>query len=361
MSYRLSVILILIAAGISEIHGQQFSEMRSWSNSFAVGKESSLELNNKYGSIHITTWNKDSVAIRAEAEAFASSSARLGKMLEGVSVSITGSGNQIKARTEFTESLNMLFESFKGMTNKLIPYESRISINYYVSMPEFMDLRIENKYGDVFMENNSGTTNLNLSNGTFRANNLKKSGSLNLTFCDATINKLSDAVLSTSFSEISIGESGSLIVTSVSSRFDLRTVESLNAESRRDKFFIGTLGSLRGNSYFTDYRIDRLNSEADMTSKYGSVSIDEIKKSFQAIDITSGYSDLNLTFEPLSSFNLDIRHQNTFLTVPSENSSITKKPVNEERKEYISTGTIGRNPGKTTVRINATRGNIFIR
>jgi hypothetical protein len=343
------------------ITGQDFSEKRIFSKSFHVNREMKLEVDNKYGTVQITPWDKDSVSVRAEVEASSSNLERLHKMFQGIDVNISETSFLVRAETEFTQNINMLFESFKGMTKKIIPYESKIEINYYISAPEYLNMRIVNKYGNVYMENNTGTFSLNLSNGSFKANSLSVTEGINLTFCDATINRMKGGSVDASFSEVVIGESGDLSINSISSRFDLKKTGKLDTESRRDKFFIGTAASLKGNSYFTDYRVEQLDKEINLVIKYGSLNAYMINKSIELVTIHSAYSDINLTFDPTVSYSLDIKHVNAFLVVPEKNSKIEKKILNDEKKEYMTFGSVGRNPGNTKVMIDATRGNIYLK
>ena len=361
MHYRV-IITILISLFFSEFgSGQSFSEKRTFRKSFRVNKEITLEVNNKYGSIHISPCNSDSVTIEAEVEAVASNQERIEKMLQGININISESSFLIRAQTDFTQNISMLFESFKGMTNKLIPYESKIQINYFITAPEYLNIRVINKYGDVYMENNTGTFSIDLSNGSFKANTLKKSGGIDLNFCDATINKISEGYIDASFSELVIGESDNLTISSLSSRFDLKKAGTLDTKSRRDKFFIGSVNSIRGNSYFTDYKIEKVEDEINLVSKYGKITADFIEKSIGMVTINCGYTDVYLTFDPSLSYNVDIRHINTFLILPEKNASIEKKTISEDKKEFMTIGTIGRNPGNIKVRIDATRGNIYIK
>jgi hypothetical protein len=361
MNFKITFTLFFIFISQFLLHGQSYSEKRTFQKTFLVNKEMTLEINNKYGTIHLTTWNKDSVSVRAEIEAFASSESKLGKMFEGININFSESSFQIIARTEFTQSINMLFESFKGMTKKLIPFDSRVQINYFVSLPENINLKIENKYGDVYMENNSSDLSVSISNGSFKANILNKASKINLTFCDATINKIATGNLDASFSEVVIQESKNLSISSISSRFDLNKTEIIHTESRRDKFFIGTLNSVEGDAYFTDFKIDELKEDIRLITKYGSIYIDMIDKSVQQININSGYTDIGLTFDPAVSYNLDMRHINAFVTIPEKDVRLEKKAINEEKKEYMTFGTVGRNPGNIKVKIDANRGNIFIK
>jgi hypothetical protein len=361
MHYKFTFTLFLIFISPFIIKGQSYSEKRTFQRSFPVTKEMTLEITNKYGTIHLTNWNKDSVSIKADIEAFASNQSRLGKMFEGININFSQSSYYIIAETDFTQSISMLFESFKGMTKKLIPYDSRVQINYYISLPENINLKIDNRYGDVYMEDNRADLSITVSNGSLKANSLNNATEIKLTFCDATINKIATGKIDAAFSEVVIGESKSLSISSISSRFDLKQTGKLHTESRRDKFFIGSLASANGDSYFTDFKIEELKDEIDLVTKYGSIYIDMIAKSIQLISINSGYTDLSFSFDPAVSYNLDIRHINAFLITPEKNARLEKKAINEDKKEYMTFGTIGKNPGNIKVKIDANHGNIFIR
>ncbi|MGD0341900.1 MAG: hypothetical protein ABSA76_09370 [Bacteroidales bacterium] len=360
MNCKLLIILISALAISCPGHGQ-FNEKRSFNKSLYVNKDMSLDVNNKYGTIHITPWDKDSVSIRVEVEANSSNLERLHKMFNGININITGSSFQIRAESEFNQNIDILFESFKGLTSKLISYESRLQINYFISAPEYLDMQITNKYGDVYMENNTGKFSLSLSNGNFRANSLNESSQIEFTFCNATINKMKKGYINASFSDVEIGESQDIKISSISSKYDLKKIGKLDAESRRDKFYIGTASEIKGNSYFTDYRIGELEKNIDVDSRYGSLNADNIQKGLDFINIKSSYSDISLNFDPAASYNLDIRYVNAFLVLPDKNSEIEKKSVNEDKKEYMAFGTVGKNPGSVKVSIDATRGNIYIK
>lgn len=345
----------------NSISAQNETETRNYIKTLQVGKETTLEVNNKYGTIQITPWNKDSAYIRAEIKAYAKDRSKLGKMFEGISVNITDSHYLVRAQTEFTSSINTLFESFKGMTNKIISYDSHVEINYYINIPEYLNLRIENKYGDVYMEDNSGEISISLSNGSFKAGSLGKNSSFKLVFCDAKINSVISGKIDASFSEVSIGTAEDLSLNSISSKYDIKTVGSIRGESKRDKFFIGKIMSLQGNAYFSDYKVDNISKEIDLSTRYGSVNAYLIEKGFESVNINSGYSDITLNFDPVTSYNLDIRHVNTFLVLPDKNIKTDDKALDNDKKEYVTSGTVGKNPGKAMVKIDATRGNIYLK
>lgn len=361
MNYKAILLINLSLLIFGSLLAQNETETRSFTKAFSVSKETSLEVNNKYGAIHMATWNKDSVSIRAEIKANAQSISKLEKMFDGIAINITDTKYLIRAQTDFTQNLNMLFESFKGMTSKLISYDSRVEINYYISVPEYLNLMINNKYGDVYMEDSKSKVIVSVSNGSFKGNSLGNGSSVTLTFCDATINSILSGKINASFSDLVIGETGDLIINSISSRYEIKKISTLEAESKRDKFFIDNIDVLKANSYFTDFKISNLKKEIDLTTRYGNITTDLVENRFESININSGYSDISFRFDQGTSYNFDIRQINSFLVLPDKDIKSEKKTMNDEKKEYSTFGTVGKNPGTSKVKIDATRGNIYLK
>jgi hypothetical protein len=361
MSCKTLVACALLLLVFKTAEAQNSSETRSFMKTFPVGRENTLELTNKYGTVQVTTWKKDSAYIRAEIKAYAPSQDKLTSMFDGVTISFAEAGSVVKAQTVFTQNINRLFESFKGMTSKIISYDSKIEINYYVNVPEYLNLKIDNRYGDLYMESCTGKLSASVSNGSFKANSLGKESSVTLSFCDAAISSISSGTIDASFSEISADYIGDVSINSISSKFDLKKAGRVLFESKRDKFTINTIESMRGNSYFTDFNVNDLKKELSLTNRYGNITTETIDKGFESINLNSGYADIFLNFAENSSYNLDVRHINTFLALPSKNSKTEQKTLDEEKKEYVTFGTVGSSPGSVKVKIDANRCKIYIK
>jgi hypothetical protein len=361
MNYKYVILLILVQVIVRPVSSQSNSETRNFIKTLPVDKETSLEVLNKYGTIQITQWKKDSAMIRAEIKAVASSNEKLEKMFDGVSIGMNESKYQIRAETKFTQNIGMIFENFKGMTSKLISYDSRVEINYYITIPEYLNLKIDNKYGDVYMEDNSGDFSISLSNGSFKANSLGKNTTMSLTFCDATISSIASGKIDASFSEITSDEIGDVSINSISSRYEVRKAGTVTIESRRDKFFIDNIKTIKGTSYFTDFNLKNLTAEASLSTRYGNLTIDLVQNGFESINLNTGYSDISLGFEPGASYNFDIRHLNAFLVISDKSARTEKKVLNEDKKEYITSGSVGKTPASSKISIDATHGDIYLK
>lgn len=361
MSCKKGIVFLLMLLPFCRVISQGSSETRNFMKTFPVGKESVLEVNNKYGTIQITSWDKDSAYIRAEIKASAQNQSKLNKMFDGISVKITRAGNLLIAQTVFTQNINTLFESFKGMTSKVINYDSQVEINYYMNIPEYLNLRIENRYGDVYIENNTGDFDLSLSNGSFKADSPGRESTLKLSFCDATITSFRSGSIDASFSEITVSDVDKLSVKSISSKFRINKAGAINLESRRDDFFIDIIDSMEGTSYFTNFEIGSLTKVINLISRYGNLDIDNIGNRFESVNINSGYSEISLDLDPDASCNIEIRTLNTYLALPSGNIKTEKRTLDEGKKEYITTGIIGKDPGSRLLKIDANRGKIYLK
>ena len=124
MNYKIIWLLIATLIACPKVSSQNNSETRNYIKTLPAGRGTNLEISNKYGTIQVVQWKKDSALIRAEIKAYAGNRDKLDKMFEGININITQSGSHIMAETSFTQNINRLFENFKGMTSKIISYDS---------------------------------------------------------------------------------------------------------------------------------------------------------------------------------------------------------------------------------------------
>jgi len=355
------LLMLFFSSALNAFSSGSVSETRHFMKSFPANKDSRLEVKNRYGDVKISHWAKDSVYIMAEIEAFAPTESKLRKMLEGINTDLKETGSIIRAETEFDKSLAPLLETFKGLTEKIIEFDSRVKISYFINAPDYIDIQIDNQFGDITMENNTGTLSVSLSNGDFRANSLNKVSDLSINFGEAEIDYITSGKITTTFSKFVISECGDISVNSTSTRFDFKKAGRLTFESRRDKVFGGDVSELTGTSYFTDFSIKNLGKGIEFTLKYGSLDVDNTENRFENINIESAFSDITLAFGPSASYAFEIRNTNAFVVLPERNTRSEKEELNESKKEILLTGTFGSSPGNRRIKIEANRGNIYLK
>ena len=91
---------------------------------FRVSNDSELAIENRYGEITITHWNRNEVAIKVEIESRAANDQTAQANLDRITIEMQQIGNKISAETQFAKS--------QPQNHQNVSYQ----IRYFVQMPE---------------------------------------------------------------------------------------------------------------------------------------------------------------------------------------------------------------------------------
>lgn len=358
MSYKIFMTATLLICSIITVSGQQTTGSRTYMKSFRVGDRPTLDVSNKYGNLHITNGVNDSISIRVEVTASSGNESKLEGMMAGVEISMTMTNQTVRAQTVFSKSLNTVLETFKGLTKNIINYDSRIQVDYFIECPPSTLLRLSNSYGDVYIGEVTEELTLTLSNGSFDAKGIKNAVSMDMTFCKADIGSVDKGRISVSFGELRVKKAGNVSVTARSSKVRLENVTTINLDSKRDVFNIGTAATVTGTTYFSDISTEKLTGELSLVTKYGNISFEDVSSGFSLIDINSSYADVDIAMDAGASYSLEIRHTNAFVSLPGVTPEPEKTEISAENKVFLTTGKTGSSPDRARIRIEALKGEI---
>ncbi|HBF89414.1 MAG TPA: hypothetical protein DDX39_12300 [Bacteroidales bacterium] len=350
-------ILFLLVFTIITIQGfaQEFTYANVVERRFVVQKNATIDIYNKYGKIHLISWEKDSVYITIDYEIKANKVEKLEKMKTDLEFEFVPSQFYLTAKTQIGKRANDIMSSINDIVSLS---GNSVMINYTVYVPENVNLKIENKFGDVYIDDVKGNLNLKLSNGDLKINRLEGTNNeLDLSFGDATFNYINSARITCLYEDVYVKKSNKLIVNSKSSKITLDYIDNLKTNSKRDNFYIGNLMSLYGESTFSDFSIRDFSTEIIFDFKYGDVDIDNIQADFVLIKASSKYTDIKLFFEKTSAYSVDITHKYLELTYPKEISEISEK-ISEDTKTNYVYGTIGNGSKKSKISLTAENGSL---
>lgn len=340
--------------------GQQISDSKTLRKSFRVGSDAALEVNNKYGDIHVSHSRGDSITVRVEVTASSNTGEKLDAMMSDVEVSLTMAGETVRAQTTFRKGITPLFESLKGLTKNLINFDSRLKIDYFIECPPYTVLRLTNSYGDIYIGDETPELTLRLSNGALDAAAVRNARLLELTFCKANIRSIESGNIKLSFSELRAKEMGKISLASASSKVWIDNCGSLDLDSKRDNLNIGSAEVITGTSYFSDIIADKVANEINMSVKYGNLSFGNVDRGFSLIDLRSTYTDIDMAVEENAGYSLEIRHTNAFVSLPGFEPRPEPTEISAQNKIYLTKATVGSRPGRSEIRIDATRGEIRV-
>lgn len=360
---RIVLILIgvMVAAYVSQ--AQSRTLVKNISQSFNVEQKSTVELTNKYGQVILETWDKDSVQVKVKITAYGKNDESLTKSMERVDIDFTNFGDVLTIETVFDRNSSVFKEVINnlGDYSKTLISKNKISIDYELTIPYKTSLKLDNKYGDVYMESLSQESNISVAHGDFKADELSGTSKLNLSFCKARIKKLDKAFLELKGAELDLREGGDIVLTSSSSTFEVKTVQSLKVDSRNDKIHLEKATAIRGYSSFSNILIDSMLDRIDMELNYGDLLVHSVNSNFNLVTLKSKTADVNISFDMGSYFsaNLTGREDRMFLT--SNFMGMDKSRSTESEKIISLTGAVGMiKPKQSQVTIEGESGEITV-
>lgn len=329
--------------------------------SYPANAQTSVEITNKYGKINIITWNKDSVQIGVDLRISTNNYQKTQKLKNNISFEFTSAKNTIVAKTNFASSSGVISD----FVDAFIP-SNQVVINYMVYLPNNVNLKVDNKFGDIYIDDFKGNVDISLSNGDLQANKLTGQPTVRLSSGNGNINSI-DGKVYVSYSDLRIRETHNLFIESRSSRVKIDKTDDLKIDSRRDKYEIDNAREVSATGYFTGLNIKNLSGEINSKMKYGNVTVSQVGDNFSLINLDSEYTDIDLYFNRNNSYNIDIKHHNdTYIKLPADLAKIQTKDIDPENKIKLTYGKIGTSATETShkVMINAPKKcliNIFAR
>jgi len=355
--------LFLVAYMSFMADAQVIEQSKSIKKSFKAFPESNVQMTNKYGNMHIVPTETDSVRFEIEIKVADKLLEKVNKVINSIDVQFNNSPYYIIAKTVIGDYNNGVWSNITDIANTVFNGNTKVEINWVVYVPEKNEIKIENKYGSVYTTNHSGKFNLDLSNGDFQANNLTGDTKLKLAFGSAHLGKLNNATLDLTYMDFELSKANKLDLTSKSSEIKLPFVNEMYINSRRDKFVIDTLNSVKGETNFSTIKFRKVNKDIMLNVvKYGNLTFDELAVDLKYLNITSSYADIYITIEKEFSANFDLTYnRKTVLVLPDSINSFPKNITNNETQEYKTTGKIGtEKQNLTDVKLNINQGSLTI-
>lgn len=336
MNYRIVLYLwLFLSLYPGRLKAQVYTDRKV--ASYQVSEKTSVEVSNKYGKINVITWDKDSVRFEVDIRFNAGNMEKLEKIKNNVKVEFVASKYYVIGKTTF----NDIGSKIGDLVEAYIP-SNQVSINYMVYVPQRINLKIDNKFGDIYLDDFNGSLDLNLSNGDLKANKIAGTPMISINSGDATINSITGGRVVISYSDIRIKQAGILEIESRSSRLTIDQGDNVKIDSRRDKINIVEMDKLSATGYFTTIEIEELKKEFRSTLKYGSLMIDHIDKDFSFLNVNSEYADMDFIFDRNTAYNVDISHHyDVTINLPASMAKVQTKDLDVEQKMMLTYGKVG--------------------
>ncbi len=359
-AFKLILFFVLGLWLFPSIANAQFTETKEIQKQFYVSSETQIEISNKYGKIELNTWDKDSVVIEIQIRVEEKKLSKLEKAIDAIKFDFTHNQHFLIVKTIVDQNMSGLGKEILKFKETILQSDGNMQIDYTVWLPENNELKVDNKFGDIFIGDYRGDVELNLSNGNLKSHDFEGKLELTLNFAEATINSINTGNLDCNFSEIYIKQAESLRIKSKSTKFEIPEIKELDAESRRDNFRIRTIDRLEASGSFSNFRINELTDRINLKVDYGDLDIDKTAADFSSIYIEAKSTDINLHFDETSKFNFEITHTKSDLGFSNKLKIEVEKTIDEKEKTVEMVGYFGAKATNTKLNIRANSGEINI-
>ena len=333
---------------MASIANAQDNFKKEFHEEYDVKEGNLFEISNKFGDIKIENTKADKITIDAVIIVEARSKEKADKIMEKISVKISKSGNTVKAITDIGNIT----------TNK-----SSFEINYTVTMPAYLNINLNNKYGNVTINELQGKSNLIVKYGSLNVNRIidgheKPLSSIDLGYCERSkINEFNWGKLSIKYSKIEVVSGKALAISSKYSKLNLGSFSSIAIDAGYDDYSIKNVKNMVVTSKYSDFEIEKLTKNLNVDNKYGDITVTSIPDGFEAISIESRYADIELGIA--EDANYQIMAKTSYADIKYNDLKI-KQRIKEDYRTEIN-GYSGSESTKAKVKISSDYGDVDLR
>ena len=292
------LIMIIIAFQLSAQNDEC-----NFNKSFAVRKGTALNLSNKFGDISFITGKNDSLKICTVITIIQDNETLRNKNIKLININIENQKDTISISTQYDK--NFFSESLR---------EGRKSftVDYLITLPAYMDLRVTDEFGNISIEELDGALKVRLVHGNLNVKKLTRGNAkpLNSVYIDhgkADIDELNWITLAVyNCPSVNIDRAQAVMLTSVISKIIMGNISSIVTNSKSDSYKIQSISNMIAECTYSEIEIGRLNSQLKSKNTYGSLTVSDLGKDFNSMDIASNHSQISLTTGQKASFSADI-------------------------------------------------------
>jgi hypothetical protein len=167
--------------------GDNVEKKRTISKTYNVGPDDRLSIENSFGNVTVSTWDKNTIQVDIEIGVNASSDERAQRMMDEINVTDHQGGQDISFKTD----IGHMSDKDKNHNNN--GDVRKFYVDYKVSMPSKNALRIENSFGKITIPDFAGSASLTSKFGELTTGKIPNAKMIHVEFGKAEIGRLNNA------------------------------------------------------------------------------------------------------------------------------------------------------------------------
>ncbi|WP_438962164.1 hypothetical protein [Nonlabens sp.] len=332
------------------------TKKKSINKSYTVEKDALILLDNKYGSMTITTWNQPKVAIEVQVEVTGDDEEDVDDKLKEVDVIFESSASRVSARTQVDSSRkNWSWSSWFGSNNKV-----SVEINYVVKMPITNDLDARNDYGTLSLDKLSGHARLNCDYGRMDIGELlHEDNYIKMDYTNkSTIDYVKSATINADYSSITVDEAEKIELKADYTHSEFKKVIDLNINTDYGSITIGEAVDFTGRGDYVSFKIGTIIKSLNLNTDYGSINVSRLKAGFKEVTIRSDFTGVKVYYENDANFDFEIDTEFAGISL-SDTATITRS--DSDYTDKLKAGYNGSQNSGNTINIRTSYGGVKLK
>lgn len=275
----------------------KFKEEKKINKNFNVNADALLDVTNKYGSIYLTTWEGNTVAIEVLITVSSNNENWVKERINQIDVSFKNSMSEVKAVTEIESSNSWLSSNNNSM-----------EIRYTIKIPKGNRVVLNQKYGEIKSQAIFANANITCKYGKIDLESLKgDNNAIQIDYCnDSTIGYIKSGTIKAKYSKLNVTKFENLDLDAGYTDVDFGAGTSINASLDYGKLNFQNIQNLKGSGNYMKLKIQSLEGNLDFVTKYSSLDVLKIDSKSNKINVDASYTDVKMYYVINFPFNVDV-------------------------------------------------------
>ena len=325
------LLLFIFVISINQMAVAQNKFSKTIEKTLAMSVNNEFQIENKYGDIEITGWDKNSIEIIANIQVFDKKDDQALDLLNRIQSEIKIIGDVILVKSEIVDKNPNAMSSFFNRINPIVLDKSNVQINYTIHLPKNVKTDLNNRFGDVMVNNYFGYFTANVEHGNITLNNDINEAKIEVKYGNLKVKSVAKANFDIKNGDIDLKSSKNLIINSSGATIQIDQVSQLNLTSNRDKIHIKNIENVSGDYKFSTIAIDNLNQQINATLKVTNLIINKVSNSNAVVALEQESSDITID---VSGLNYDFKAylREGTLRIPKTFKNINNKVIDKNQK-----------------------------
>lgn len=328
------------------------SKEKKLTKEFKVSADALLKIDNSYGNIDISTWDRNTLSIEVFIRTNGDDQQKVQEKLEEINIEFNQNSAGVSAKTHFSKESSPWWSVLFGNSSNV-----NMEINYIIKAPVTNSVELNNDYGNIYLDRLTGNSKINCDYGKIDIGELRgNNNTLNFDYSrNSHFGYIKKATINADYSEFTIDSAESIEIYADYSASNLKKVEQLSFNCDYGSLSVDKVKKISGTGDYLNTKIGQVFISADLKADYGSLAIDKIVKGAGNVNISSDYAGIKIGYAQGHPFGFTIN--TSYGEVKGlDNFEIEKQNQSSSSKSYE--GYHLEHSGKSNLTINSSYANI---